>query len=301
MDRTVPRPSILLAVVSVVVIALNLLFVSFLIATWWTGPSFYAAFVIVFFLPISLVVAVQQYRGTFRHALSGASTMRIMSYGFSGLALFALVTNCLEGLSEGGSLRAVLLLSLIFTAIGALAFAVGRMNDLWYRRLRLAIESEDGLQSRRGFSLRELLLGVSVIAAMFGATTYIIRSEPPHYAEHVDASAVPLHLPEGAEDVSYYYFPSLMSGFECTTTEEEYRKWVEDRFGSLEAHAGVEIEEIGTPKTMLRVANFAPESTDNDRAVITNGLHYSWSFEDRGVYAVFDRDTNRLYYYSHSH
>lgn len=41
--------------------------------------------------------------------------------------------------------------------------------------------------------------------------------------------------------------------------------------------------------------------TGPDEITINDGLIYTWSNEDRGVQAAFDRTTNRAYYFAHFH
>jgi hypothetical protein len=46
---------------------------------------------------------------------------------------------------------------------------------------------------------------------------------------------------------------------------------------------------------------YSTELKGPDRITINSGLSYSWSKEDRGVHAAFDRTTGRAYYQAHFH
>ena len=142
------------------------------------------------------------------------------------------------------------------------------------------------------FSLRELLLVVTVVAVICGLTSYIARGTLPRCAENVDRSKAPFDLPLEATDISYArgYRGTII--YEFTIDEDGFRKWVNSGIGSLESQsADVPLRPISSPVRIYRY--------NGQFATIKQGLYYSWSKEDRGVDAVFDSTANRAYYCAH--
>jgi hypothetical protein len=301
MPNPFPQPSKLLAVLSAIVIAADLSLVSAFIAASIAGPGPFAILGGFLVLPICLFLAAQQYRGTFRRVPSAAQTTSVMLYIVGAFLLFGVGTSAVEALRGNGSMRQVASIFVPVSVVALGSIAVGRMNALWFRTLSEAIDSGAVAPESRGFSIRELLVGVGVIAAMLGITFQLIRTTPPTCAEGIDAAAAPFDLPAGATDISYSQPYSGIIAFEFTTNELAFREWVNAGIGSFELQsAGVELEEITSPFTITRYFTLSPELSGPHKITIDKGLCYSWSKEDRGVYAAFDRATGRAYYHSHS-
>lgn len=303
MNSQLPRPSRLFSTISVLVIAGNLFLLSVFIAANVVEPNPFAMMLGgCSFLPMWVVIAIQQYRGTFRCVASAATTTSVLLYMIGGFMVFVLISMIAESVQDGVALRLIAtpLIWMFVVAAGSLAFA--RMNALWSRQLRSALAAGAVAANRRGFSLRELLLAVSVIAAMTGITSQFIRSGPPRYAEHIEGSAAPFRLPPGATDVSYGKGYRGTIAYEFTTDELAFRRWVDSGIGSIEAQsAEVPVREITHPFTITRYYTHSSELTGPFDITVHIGLYYSWSKEDRGVYAAYDRSTGRAYYYAHYH
>tara|TARA_Y100001933_G_scaffold215598_1_gene222344 strand:- start:179 stop:736 length:558 start_codon:yes stop_codon:yes gene_type:complete len=124
----------------------------------------------------------------------------------------------------------------------------------------------------------------------------------PRYAENVPVAEAPFGLPADATDVSFYQGFRGTIAYEFTIDETSFREWVADGIGSIESNASnTELEQITTPVSITRYNAYSPELNGPDSITVNNGLYYSWSFEDRGVYAVFDSTTDRAYYFAHFH
>jgi hypothetical protein len=294
MSTAFPQPSKLFAAISALVIAANLFFISACIATSIVDPSFFTIFGVLFIIPLCVLLAAQQYRGAFRRNPSAAKATSILFYIIAGFLLFAIASTVSEAVYEQTSLRLMtwFLVPILGSALISIVF--GKMNAVWSSKLREAIASGAVPPVQRGFSLRELLLGVGVIAAMTGITLHFVRSTPPSYAEGVDASAAPCHLPIGATDVSYRKGGRGTITYEFTIDESAFRQWVNSGIGSIEAQsAGIPLREITTPIAI-------PRYSGGD-ITINAGLYYSWWKEDRGVHAAFDRTSGRAYFDAHYH
>jgi hypothetical protein len=298
MTNSYPRPSILLTTISALVIAGNLFLLSAFIAAIVVEPNPFAMMGGLFILPLCVLMAAQQYRGTFRRVPSAAKTTSVLLYIFGGSLLFGVVTSA----GEGVSLRLMTSILIPMFIVASASIAIGRMNALWAQRIRAAVASGAEAAVRHGFSGRELLLAVGVVAAMTGITSQFIRSAPPWYAENVDASAAPFGLPVGARNVSYCKGYRGTITYEFTIDESAFRKWVDSGIGSIESEsAGIPLREITSPFVITRYYAYSSELNGPKDITIKTGLYYSWSKEDRGVHAAFDRTNSRAYYHAHFH
>jgi len=290
------------ATVSALVIAGNLLLLSTFIAAAIVEPNRFAIMGGLFVLPLCVLMAVQQYRGTFRCVQSAATTTSVLLYIMGGFLIFGVVTSAGEAIANSISLRMMASILIAMLIVATCSIAIGRMNALWSRRIRSAIDSGAVPAIKRGFSLRDLLLAVTVIAAMTAITSQLIRSAPPWYAENIQASAAPFSLPAGATDVSYCKGYRGTIAYEFTINEPAFRGWVESGIGSIESEsAAIPIREITTPFTIRRYFTYSSKLNGPREITVNSGLFYSWSKEDRGVHAVYDRTTGRAYYYAHFH
>jgi hypothetical protein len=256
----------------------------------------------LFFGPLCLFMAAQQYLGTFRRVPSGAAATSLLLYIVSGFLILAVVTSIGEAVVEGISLRLMASITLPMLVAAAFCIVSGRMNALWSFKVSAAISAGAISRRDRGFTLRELFLAIAIIASMTAITSQFIRSAAPRYAEQVDGSAAPFWLPAGATDISYARGHRGTIAYEFSIDESGFREWVDSGIGSIESQsAGIPVREIFSPITMRRYYAYWPERNGPDRITIKSGLHYSWSKEDRGVHAAYDRTTGRAYYYAHFH
>lgn len=302
MTSSFPQASKLLAVLSALVIAGNVFLISAFVGSSIIDPNPFAFIGGFFVLPICIFLAVQQYRGTFRRVPSAAHATSMMLYIVGAFLLFGAATSTAETIQKGISLRLTAPFLVPMLAAAFSSIAIGKLNSRWCQSMLAAIESGAQAPVHRGFSLRELLLGVGIIAAMIGIGFHLIRTAPPRYAEGVDASAVSFDLPSGATDVSYGRGVRGTIAYEFTINEAAFRQWIDSGIGSPEAQsAGIPLEEITSRFTIPRYGATSPESKGPDEITINQGLYYSWSKEDRGVYAAFDRTTGRAYYHAHYH
>jgi len=291
-----PKPAPLLVATSAVVIAFSLFLVSVAIAAFtvtWDPCSLIGGAII---LPLPAALAVQQYRGTFRRIPAAALTAAILLFIVGGFAGFAFAAAFGEIAMGGGELPWFgLLFPMLATSVVGL-FG-GWLNLRWRRRL-----PENVTDIGYRFSLRETLAAVAVICLLTGLTSSLIRSTPPRYAENVSVAEAPFGLPPNATDVSFCQGFRGTIAYEFTIDEASFRQWAADGIGSIESNASdTKIQPITDPESITRFNRLSPELVGPDSITVNSGLHYSWSFEDRGVYAVFDSTTNRAYYYAHFH
>lgn len=290
-----PKPTPLLVVTSALVIAFSLFLVSVAMAAFtatWDLCSLMGGAII---LPLPAALAVQQYRGTFRRVGSAASASATLLFVIGGIAAFTFAVPIAESAADGRELPwfGFMLPTLATSMIAVFA---GVLNWRWY----LTLPDTAAIDSRWRFSIRETMAAVAAVCFSTALTSSFIRSTPPRYAENVPVSEAPLGLPPNATDVSFCQGFRGTIAFEFSIDEASFREWVADGIGSMESRASnTKLEPITTPESITRYSWLSPELHGPDSVAVTSGLHYSWSFEDRGVYAMFDSDTRRAYYYAH--
>lgn len=291
------KPSLSYVVVSCLTIAASLFLITLAISAFsraWDPCSLLGGVVL---LPLPSALAYQQYRAAFRlnrGAAKSAATLQFIVGAFSA-ALFII---CTTQFIKGGGYVPWLEFLLPTFAVSVLSGVTGWLNVRWYRGLPDSIEPLLGPR----FSLRELLVAVAVLGAMIAITCSFIRSTPPKYAEHVDIADAPFGLPTTAIDISYCQGFRGTIAYEFTIDELKFREWVDSGIGSAESEsANVAILQISTPINITRYNALSSDLTGPDSISVSAGLHYSWSYEDRGVYALFDSTTNRAYYFAHFH
>lgn len=293
-----PKPTITLQIISAIVIA-GCVFtfsvgLSAITVTWDPCSAFLAG---VFFLPLSAALGIQQYRGTFWRNRKAALFAAICLFIVSGLLWLTFIVSLGEILLSGG--RAGLLLESFWPmlVVGTLAAVAGWANLHWSRLLKVeCIRPYSPWQ----FSLKDLLVGVAVISEMIASVTFLLREVRPQFAEHVAPKDAPFSLPVNARDVSYCQGVRGSIAYEFTIDEEGFKDCINSGVGSIESiSAKVTLNPITTPVTIDRFNSLSRELKGPESITVSNGLFYSWSKEDRGVHAVFDRNTSRAYFEAH--
>lgn len=291
-----PKPTTLLVALSVLVIAFSLFLVSAALAAFtvtWDPCSLIGGAII---LPLPAALAIQQYRATFRRAAPAALTAAVILFIIGGLAAFAFATTFGEIAMGGGELPWFSLL-LPMLAVAIVGLFGGWLNLRSRRNL-----PETAIGAGWQFSRREILVALAAICVLTGLTASFIRSTPPRYAENVSVAEAPFGLPANATDISFCQGFRGSIAYEFTVDETSFRDWVADGIGSIESNASnTQLDPITTPVSITRYNAYSSELNGPDSITVNIGLHYSWSFEDRGVYAVFDSTTNRAYYFAHFH
>lgn len=231
------------------------------------------------FSPPLIVFALLQYRGVFRGQESALVAAVAGSFVTAGISAFVLFVAFVDGAP-----RQVLWVS------GTIALGAGSMgvaNLHWYRTLRSAAAQCRFVASRRGFTLREMLLTVTAICFMLAIGLALAK---PHYAHQVTPRQAPFSLPKRARDVTYrnsnpQYF------YTYTIDERSFLDFYEDQF---------DLEPIEGSASIYALINCTETGYDIGRKHVTNGWQYAWRHEDQGTYLIYDRDQQRVYYFSHT-
>lgn len=305
LSRSPTAPTWWQAAIALSVIAAAVYVLVFYAAVFWFEDEPMALAGVIFFGPFCYLIAAWQYRGTFRAEPQAARRLGILMYVLGGMCLLMYATNVGEYYQKHGfgSNPTAILVELSFVlAPATVGLVLGRINQLHARRLNTIYSARSELRPRFGVTLRDGLVGLTIVGLVGGIVAYQVHSHPPRSAEHVTAAAAGLHLPEGASDVSYCHGSRGTIAYEFTTDELRFRNWVDSGIGSIESElTKAALEEITAPYMIDRYLDLVPNRPGIDEAEIRTGLKYEWRFEDRGVHAAFDRATGRGYYYAHYH
>ncbi|MDA0658637.1 MAG: hypothetical protein O2931_07575 [Planctomycetota bacterium] len=315
---------------SVIVLALTICFVSLVIAAFIVnrdGLSFFGAAISI---PLPLVLARRQYLGTFRRDETSASLVAAILLVPGSLVLILSVRAWVDViLGNPDAIQyhdgAVLLL-----AIGSCAVGIGWLNLLWSKRLhafaapvpkrspirpflwrkwllsclelpwqRQTIDTSSQGEAVVRLSRRERLMAVGCVAAI---TAGLVIYYPLPAAENVTRDKVPFRLPPNATDVSYCNGYNEMAAFEFTIDEPAFMEWVRNGVGFPVVGTPEEfLKPISTPVEMQRCYGMNWRLVGPSSVTIANGWYFRWRSADDGVYAAFDRNTNRAYYSRHFH
>lgn len=274
-----PQPSILQQACAVLSILESLAFAGILIPGLIYREVCFT-FTSVLFLPWPVILAVQQYRGTFRRQTSAAA----WACGLSSLPLSFLSIALRVGIaSPGRDWQFLLWCVLLFAIQSVVVFA----NWKWLQTLSAAAREGWSPTTTKTITVAELMVLVAGIAVVMAVGLPLAK---PLQGISVSASSTPFSLPEGAHDVTYEY-ASFHDRYECTVDEASFLAWFERR---------KEGEHLKSIQQGINVQTFVGNSFALKNLVVTDGWHYSWQEEDQGVYITFDRQTKRLYYHSHS-
>lgn len=296
-----PRRPILLIFLSVVVLAACILLVSAAIAMFavtWDPCSLIGGAIL---LPFPVILAFQQYCGTFRNIAKAAKRSAVLLFVLAGFAFLGFILTLGEMIVEGVQIPWTSLI-LPMLAVVVISGISGWLNLCWSRELKRSLTEDAHAGVRVLFSKREILVAVAAATCVTAVVTYLIRSTPPRYAENVARDRAPIDLPAEATKISFCQGFRGTIAYEFTIDEKGFVEWVESGIGSLESDAAnVSIRATKEPYTIPRYTSLMESSTAPESITITDGLYYDWSEEDRGIYAAFDRTSNRAYYYAHFH
>ena len=293
MTPTQPKPSRRLVVASVVVIlAAEFVLAAILAVSITDHDNFFAMGGAVLLLSPVALVAIKQFRGTFRYEASAAKTAANFLMGFSLLLMVAYFAITGEGLMQTQAIGfyAVALSPLLL--VGLLFFLSSRWNRVWSHELR---NSE---ARAREFGRPDVMFLAASGAAIAIASFCLVTTTPPRFAVEQTAENVSFDTPDGARRIAHARTANGSFAFECETDEESFRRWVAGGIGSWESNAsGTKLEEISEEFSIPTYRNLLPDGRLAHETVIRHGLVYNWLKGDRCVEAVYDRESGKAYYY----
>ncbi|RCS44738.1 hypothetical protein DTL42_17625 [Bremerella cremea] len=286
-----PRPNLAHILAAVAIILLSLVFIGTLVPALII-PDGCTTFSAIIFLPWPVILAVVQYRGTFRRNPKSARIAFLSSVFLAVLPFLVLGVV----LTSGAAFAIRFSFWLKLMAASLLTLGMMLANGHWYWELKEAVTDDWIGPASRIISLRESLLFVGAICVVLGVAVPIVHNTKPNQALHVTAEETPFSLPEGAYDVTYFrYFGGTR--FQCTAEEDAFLAWYDEGVGTLESLAANQpLDPIQKPTGTGVIVGFAANGPITEPQSVTSGWKYYWNREDRWVSVLYDRLNKRLYY-----
>lgn len=299
----IPEPNKLHRALSLAVIAECMMFIAGAMGEYFGGWQFgeLASFGLEFLCPVVtffLALGIGQFRDGFvkNRKPGNLVTMTLVGVAFiSAIFCFASYKHFREE-SIFSTIRD--------SAVSTCSFLICSMTAVLNFRLRRAMArfelmSGAKLQPHRTrfqFSLRNLLLAVTFFGLLLGIGVYTGSNAIPTFAEHVIVDQAPYRLPRNATDITYRTGPRGTYTLMFTIDEPSFRTWMNDRRRDDKL-----LQEIVAPVSMRNFTSYFSRPVGNLPAEVNKGLHYWWSYTDKNVQGIFDRDNNRAYYHYQSY
>lgn len=261
------------------------------------------------FIGATLFFAIQQYRGVFRRTASAsraAGASLVLLIALWSLGLFRVVAEMISGKMPVGNTWWMVAWLAMFGAAPILAMlGLAWMNLSWASRLRTALSQAPELVGSRTFSLREFMLLFTVAVLTIALAGWIVRRDTPSFAENVAAKDVPMKLPDGATEVSYFMRREgslTQASFvvcEFNTNEAAFRAWVESHVVPLDPKPQENAVREIPGFAIDRYRDHLEDLPRGERGItVPEGIGYSFEYGEnsRWAGAAFDRTENRGYY-----
>jgi hypothetical protein len=287
-----PRPSWLLVVNSVVVIAVCTLLLSVglsAFASVWDPCAVVSGSI---FVLLSVVLGLLQHRGTFRRDAEAARRLGTLFYVAGGFLLFVGALNVAEELGKATGFRSLVEALAPLFLLGIYSVGCGKLNRAWSRTLGDAV----GAPCRPNKVTAGELAALAAVAAVATALTVcFVERTHPQFAEGVSPENAPVDLPEAASNVAYCQGLQGTIACEFTIDEAGFLRWVEaagpgekDPLERRDGSASVEI---------LRCYGLSARMPGPKHAKIERGYYGHRLQNGREVYYGYDLDTGRAYFH----
>jgi len=303
MDRQ-PKPGAAMVAAAAVVVAACMVATAAVLALFAARGDLCALSMGILLTPFPIGLGIAQYVATSRRNARAARTAAAMLLCLGGMASVALVALAAAWIEGGAAAwRGTGMDALGMVLVAGFSLWAGVMNLQWSHRIRSAARTaatEERLPERLQFSLADLLLVLTSVAVITGMTFYCVENTRRRFAEHVDRARAPRELPAEATDVSFCKGRAGTVACEFTTSEAGFVAWVESSLGRSQPAAGAVVQPIAVPVVVNRYFFLRPNLNGPATATVSSGLCYQWTDGSRGEQAVFDRTTNRAYYFADS-
>lgn len=299
-----PRPPILLVLFSVAIILGACVGMGAAIAEMVMWPDVCSVISAMLVIALAVMVAVGHYQAFLRREQSAAQVMWIVYVGLGLLPCLYLAESIERYREHPSQLHRDGIRNLVqFCAIWIAAFAfLTWLAYRWYRKLKAFNECSESPRSSRPWMKRDSLAVVPAIVVIAVSAVVFAAGQLPPCAEHVSIEQAASFLPQSATDISYCKGYRGTFAAEFSVDEPDFVAWVKEEVETPATRAdGIKLEEVGRGQ---RITRYYELSTALDGPAVFQlgpGLSFSWSFEDEGIHAAYDRDTNRAYYFVHHH
>lgn len=141
-------------------------------------------------------------------------------------------------------------------------------------------------------------IGLFLCILLGGYIVWEVQNSPffkkPSAVENVAPDQCPFEVPQSASNVSFMT-PAFWgnTAYEFDISEAGFISWAKKNEWPIE-----EIE--SEPVEIHRYVSFIDNDRNDAIARVINGLGYTWTEGDRGIYVAYDRDKGRAYFMQHT-
>lgn len=297
-----PKPTKYLFISSLVNIVGALFLTSCSLASIIAAPWDACAVIAAGFLtPVSVGIGISQYLGVFHRNQTSAETVGVILSVIGALLLFGVFNYLNESIKDPSILHAWMI-QVCLAALGLFFALCGWANLAWSRLLKTAADSPEKSPKPGTFSRWDRTAALLATTFVVIATSLMISTIPPEFAENVEYTRPPFDIPVGATSISFCQGSRGTIAYEFSIDEAGFREWLQKKIDSMgPMNSRNSIEPITSTFTMKRYVSLKRELKGDPNISISDGLRYSWHKEDQGKYAAFDRTKKRAYYHSHDY
>lgn len=255
----------------------------------------------IIFMPWIIGLACFQFDSTFRKNDNSALNVAILYFVGAGFALFALISNLVEGfLDDTHSREFMVQFAFEFGGVVLAVFAYciysGISNLLWRKKLKK--RSSEDIKSPSVFNSKKVIPAfISLLLVLFLVGLIWGYNFRERYEFGEDVNRVPW-LPDSASNICYYK-SYVYTAYEFDISEQGFLDWAKKHQW--------EISEIIEPVIISRYNRFLVDTKDSDEehsAAIYSGIkigyYYQWERRESGggIAVVYDSTKQRAYYQS---
>ena len=182
-----------------------------------------------------------------------------------------------------------------FAVIGLICMTLGVVN-YWITRSRCTLVQTCGLVKGNNFSVKlfgmpgyrtRTTMGIALMSGIVALIAgFIVWTAPPWSGEHLSYEQFPFRNSFPADGEDFYYFQKYRGTIYCefTITEQGFLNWIDSqsRWERCDPITEEHPERIGY----------------REEIVVTDGFSAGWG-NGKGGRAIFDRPTNRAYYWTY--
>jgi hypothetical protein len=253
----------------------------------------------IILVPVVIGVVYFQFDSTFRNNKDSARNISILYFMGAGFALFALVSNLVEGfMDKGQSKESLLEFAIEFGSVSLVVFTYlifsGILNLLWKKKLKTNISANlrdySFLQSKK---IMPVFISLFVVIFFVGVVFGYLYGERYEFAEEVENVS---WLPDSASNISYYKSYNY-TAYEFDISEEAFLRWAKDHHWNVsKIDKSITISRYNY--YLVQESKSDPEFWEKVYVTINTGYFYQWERGQSGggIDVAFDSATNRAYY-----
>jgi len=300
------RRSIIAIAIGCLLIGTCLYFFAAFMALWWDPVERFRGVLGIFPGSLLLWFAFRQYRALFSCDSDHSRSLSGCFYVMASIVFTVALAMGLEVHSDQNRSNGLVRECIITLAITVVILLIG-VTSSWNNRRRAVVHPNPELLGKhppffKRYWKRDVagLLILGIITA--GILYYDISGIPPGYAENVpyEQMVYKSAFPKEGRDYSYIRFGRGAICCEFTIDEQSFRNWIASK-ETWEFCRPIEEDDHVTilPRSAYRKGDFSSQNNNEESSSrVFDGLYAGYG-EHHGCRAVFDRTTQRVYYWTY--